>query len=1045
MAGTDLHQIASYTIVEKIKENASSTLYRCESPKRSRSAIFMKVSALPLLTEADQRCFQERARHLKRLAGHRAIASVRDYGLFREPTSGRFYGYLVLHDLPTVSIEDFHQAERCLTPDQILPVLLSIGDALHVAHQRKVVHGNLYPGCILGEPSNVVLDDFALACHNGSLTYDDEPAALPYKAPEHLRGSPLPASDQYALAALVYCWLCGRPPYEGETPRELLSQQERQRLIRPRSLNATISPELEAVLLQALALDPAERFPHVHAFIEACLAAIRGLPNRYQSQEPEKTPPPSLQAQTLSPALVSPAATVPQAPLHDGSATMPRFTTVAPTTSVASDPAYSAPTAVSPTMAQKAVPTAVAWQQDDEKPAEQEEQAKGLLAVVRADLRQGGILSRSLPGYEERPAQIAMAEIVARALEQGRHAILEAATGTGKSLAYLVPIVRSGRVAIISTANKALQEQLFYKDIPFVQQHIKPFEAALVKGMGNYICLDRLENERLGLQFYAHNREFRRLYELTQDPDADFNGDVESLDFPLSPDLRSRIVAERDQCAWSKCPFFFDCYVRQVRLRAERAQIIVVNHTLLLLDAALEGHLLPERDVIVLDEAHHLEEEATRAFTITISPNQIRTLLAQRMLKEHSRLSLQEEAERAWLTTWRRLEQLARHCGPGSRLNLLEPLEEGLHLATVFSQLADSLRQERPRDLPEKESTLYDRLLKRTQNLAEQVRTVFSVNQPERYVYYLERVNQAGQRSSHIEVSAAPLDVTSWLREKLLKTPVLIFTSATLATTGPHPLRPEEKGPHFAYFRQRIGLSYEDMPEVEEHILPLTFDYEQNALLYLPRHLPEPAYGVDEAARRYTEAIAGEMLHLVNASQGRAFLLFSSQRMLDAVYGLLQQSTLPFRLLRQGDWPRSELLRQFKAEPAILFGLKSFWEGVDIPGDALSLVVIDKLPFDPPDDPVHAARVALMKEAGENWFGSYVLPQAVLRLKQGLGRLLRTRDDRGVMAILDSRIYTKSYGRLILNALPPARRTDRLEEVYRFFQNGRPPRSGAHN
>ncbi|GER82347.1 hypothetical protein KTAU_09850 [Thermogemmatispora aurantia] len=1034
MAGLDLHQIDSYTIAEKIKENASGTLYRCQSTKRSRAEIFIKVSALPLLTEADQQLFQERARQLKRLSGNRTIASVRDYGFFSQPASDRLYGYLVLHDLPSKSIEHYFQEQRCLSPDQILPALLSIGDALHVAHQRKVLHGNLYAGCILGEPANAVLTDFALACRDGSLTYDDEPAALPYKAPEHLRGTPSLASDQYALAALVYHWLCGRPPYEGGTASELLSQQERQLLIRPRDLNPSISAELEAVLLQALALDPAERFPHVRAFADACLAAIKGLPHLYPVQERE-SPAERPIIQSPSPALMASPSEISPVAMQRAASALPL-----PTSAV---PAHSAPAAPSRTPAQETAPAGTVLPKG-ERPVEGEE-AEGLLAIVRADLRQGGILSRSLPGYEERPAQIAMAEVVARVLEQERHAILEASTGTGKSLAYLVPIVRSGRVAIISTANKALQEQLFYKDIPFVQQHIKPFEAALVKGMGNYICLDRLENERLGLQLYTKNREFRRLYELTQDPDADFNGDIESLDFPLSADLRSRIVAERDQCAWSKCPFFFDCYVRQMRLRAEQAQIIVVNHTLLLLDAALEGHLLPERDVIVLDEAHHLEEEATRAFTITISPNQIRTLLAQRMLKEHSRLSLQDEAERAWLTTWHRLEQLARSCGSGSRLNLQEPLEEGLQLATVIAQLADSLRQERPRDLPEKESTLYDRLLKRTQNLAEHIRTVFSVNQPERYVYYLERVSQPGQRGNHIEVSAAPLDVTSWLREKLLKTPVLIFTSATLATTGPHPLRPEEKGPHFAYFRQRIGLSYEDMPEVEERILPLTFDYERNALLYLPRHLPEPAYGGGEAVRRYTEAIAGEMLHLVNASQGRAFLLFSSQRMLDAVYELLQTSALPFRLLRQGDWPRNELLRQFKAEPAVLFGLKSFWEGVDIPGETLSLVVIDKLPFDPPDDPVHAARVALMKEAGENWFGSYVLPQAVLRLKQGLGRLLRTREDRGVMAILDSRIYTKSYGRQILNALPPARRTDRLEEVYRFFQNGRQPSLGADN
>ncbi len=467
-----------------------------------------------------------------------------------------------------------------------------------------------------------------------------------------------------------------------------------------------------------------------------------------------------------------------------------------------------------------------------------------------------------------------------------------------------------------------------------------------------------------------------------------------------------------------------------MRVKAQRAQVIVVNHTLLLLDAALDGFLLPERDVIVLDEAHHLEEEATRAFTITISPNSITTLLAQRMLKNYSLLSLQDDANQALINTWQRL-QLVADPGYKGRANLQAPLEEGLKLATVISDLADSLRKQRPKNLPEKEEQLYDKLLKRTQNLAGNIRTVFAVDQPGEFVYYVERVTGSGQRGFQLQVSAAPLEVTEWLKERLFDKCNVICTSATLATIGPNPVMPDEKGPNFAYFRRRTGLDPYERPEVIESILPLSFDYESNALLYLPRDLPAPVYGA--GSDDYTKAIAREMYRLVKVSSGRAFLLFSSKRMLEQAYELMAPH-LDFPLLRQGDMSRIELTRRFREEKgAVLFGLKSFWEGVDIAGDALSLVVIDKLPFDPPDDPVHEARVAQMKAAGENWFGIYVLPQAVLRLKQGLGRLLRTREDRGVMAILDTRLHTKGYGKLVLNALPPARRTASIKEVEHFF------------
>lgn len=601
---------------------------------------------------------------------------------------------------------------------------------------------------------------------------------------------------------------------------------------------------------------------------------------------------------------------------------------------------------------------------------------------------------------------------------------------THNSLAYLVPTIRSGKVAIVSTANKALQEQLYYKDIPFIQKHIKPFEAALVKGVSNYICLDRVEGERTGMQFYTKNRDFSRLLDAINDADENFMGDFETLGFQLPSDIRSRIATDSDQCAWSKCGFFADCYVRQMRERAERAQVIVVNHTLLLLDAAIGGFLLPERDVIILDEAHHLEEEATRSFTITISPTQIQTLLAQRLLKDHSQVNLQDEATRIAQEMWM---QLALVANPGfkGRSNLEAPLEIGLRLAGIISDLTDSLRRHRPKDMPEKETQLYDKLLKRTQNLAEGIRTVFSVSEPDKFVYYVERIEGSAARGFVLQASAAPLNVTTWLKERLFNKCNVICTSATLATVGPNAAKPGDKGPNFSYFRSRVGLEPQTTPNVLERVLPLTFDYETHALLYLPRDLPEPTYGA--GSDDYMKAIAREMYKLVKLSHGRAFLLFSSKRMLDRAYELMSPH-LPYPLLKQGDMTRIELTRRFREEEgSVLFGLKSFWEGVDIAGDALSLVVIDKLPFDPPDDPVHEARVAHMKAAGENWFGTYVLPQAVLRLKQGIGRLLRTRDDRGVMAILDTRLHTKGYGKQVLNALPPARRTNSLRDVERFF------------
>ncbi len=1019
MAHVELEQIGDYSITRLLSTDSSRSIYLGRQPRRKKEVLIQLLHA-PLATAEAREAFITYAQQLRRLK-HRTIIEMQKVDIFQD-AGGRDCGYLVMEYINGETLRQYIPPGSRLAPDEVKRIITPIADALQYAHTLGIVHGNLHPGNIIKSArGEFFLANFALPLP--TINPDEDTSALPYTAPEVLRGAqPTAASDQYALAAIAYEWLCGQPPYVATDRETLLRQQEQAAIAAPRSLNEAISEGVERVLLQALARNLEERFPGVFNFSNAYLRTLMGLPVE-EAQHP---------GTSQRPRPVFSLSTSPQnnhyenreaqavSPLDESNSKEATLQLTTPDSGPKKTGKVS-----------KIIPFPV---------KSQSQRYSSLHEIVTADLEQGGELSKNLPGYEERPAQIEMATLVALSLTDDIPALCEAGTGTGKSLAYLLPIVRSGKVAIISTANKALQEQLFYKDIPFVQQHIQPFEAALVKGMGNYVCLDRLEEERHGMQFYAKNPDFMRLVNLTEDPDAHFNGDFETLGFPLPGDIRSRVFADGDQCAWSKCGYFADCYVNKMRTKAKQAQVIVVNHTLLLLDAALEGFLLPERDVIVIDEAHHLEEEACRAFTVTISPAQVNSLLSQRLLKEHSEQNLQYEVNKAMNETWERLRFIPDLHFKG-RVNLLEPMEEGLHLASAIAKLGDSLRRERPKDMPEKESTLYDKLLKRAQNLADNVRLVFSVERTDKFVYYVERENSSGSRNNYqFQVSAAPLDVTEWLRERLFDKCNIICTSATLATIGASRSSSdsggsstEGKGPNFSYFRRRVGLDHAHYPQVLERILPLAFDYESNALLYIPRHLPEPAYGENRAADEYTTAIAREMYKLVKCSRGRAFLLFSSKRMLDRAFDLMAPH-LDYPLLRQGDMTRIELTRRFREEEgAVLFGLKSFWEGVDIAGDALSLVVIDKLPFEPPDDPVHEARVAQMKAAGENWFGSYVLPQAVLRLKQGLGRLLRTRDDRGVMAILDTRLHTKGYGKQVLNALPPARRTSSIRDVEQFF------------
>ncbi len=1028
-------QIGPFAIIRLLRDSPFETVYLGKQQGRAKNYSTIHVFHTPLATDEEREAFLTRAKSLKKLK-HRNIAETLDYGLLPKDEQPATRGYLVTQYVSEKSIlERFPQGQPGM-PDEVKRALSPIADALQYAHASRIYHHHLHPASILiDESKQFLLTGFSPL---PLLSYANDPDALPYMAPEALQGNPGPASDQYSLGVMVYEWLCGRRPYSAIGRETLLPQQQSEPLPAPRSLNSAISPAVEEVLLKSLALNPGERFPRPLAFSSEYLRALMGFGG------------PSIQTTGASSSKVDTQKT-------DTSKTAADALNRAPTTPRSDEPlSQDVPASPAPFPPSHTIPETefVDEPPDHREPEPAQEEPRpatrrfstssitDLGDTVTRDLQQHGILSKQLDGYEERGAQVEMAQTVARALIEEKHAVIEASTGTGKSLAYLLPIVRSGRGAIISTANKALQEQLFYKDIPFVQKNVQDFEAALVKGVGNYICLDRLFEVREEGSWANKSADFSRLLHVVQEFELTIPGDFEALGFPVPGELLHRVNADRDQCTWNECKYFKQCYVRNMKEKAEMAQVIVVNHTLLLLDAASGGFVLPQREVIIIDEAHHLEEEATRAFTITASQPQVYALLAQKRLQTNSSAELQQEVKAKLILAWDRLASVADP-GAKGRANLRGPLEEGLTLASAIDKLANSLEKEQPHFIVEKENILYNRLINRTRALATSIRAVFSVDKPEKYVYYVERVPLAGRNRniSPLEVSAAPLDVTQWLKKHLFDRTHVISTSATLATIAADSRKSEERGSAFTYFRSRVGLDSATYPDILENMLPLTFDYEHNALLYLPRHLPAPAYGDGEAYLGYMKAMAVEMLNLVRASRGRAFLLFSSRRMLNDVYQefLMRMDTRDhFRLLSQEDrnMTRLELVREFRtAEGAVLFGLKSFWEGVDIAGEALSLVVIDKMPFDPPDDPVQEARVALMKKNGENWFGSYVLPQAVLRLKQGLGRLLRSHEDRGVMAILDTRLHSKSYGKLVINALPPARRVYSVREVERFFED----------
>lgn len=632
----------------------------------------------------------------------------------------------------------------------------------------------------------------------------------------------------------------------------------------------------------------------------------------------------------------------------------------------------------------------------------------------------GGFLERSMiGGYEHRPGQLQMAEAVHDAFAKHHHTVVEAGTGTGKTLAYLLPAICSGRRVVISTATKSLQEQLYQKDVPFLQKHFAPnLKVAVMKGRSNFLCLSKMhaladQPMLKGMEEVDAFRQIREWSKLTE------TGDRAELTFlPDDSELWSRMDARRDTCTGKRCPEFEKCFLTQMQNRAKEADLIIVNHHLFFADLALKqddfGSVLPEYSAVVFDEAHEMEDVASDYFgqqisnfrfeelardadqTMRLTKTGSPTLLRRtQRIREKSRAFFDSFPPRDGRFPFTRPEREAfleqNREGYDALLNALKSME------TEFAALT-----QKPEELT--------RIARRSFEIRQEFSFLFESNE-KNYVYWFERRNKG------VFLAATPIDVSQILREKLFESfDTVILTSATLTVAG-----------RFEFIRQRLGLDH-----AKECALPPEFDYQQQALLYLPQKMPD----VRDAG--FPGKAADEIVQLLEHSQGRAFCLFTSYSQMNDLFERVR-SRVDFPLMLQGTAPRSVLLERFKNTPnAVLFATASFWQGVDVPGEQLSCVIVDRLPFAVPSDPIVAARVRALQEEGRNPFSEFQVPEAVLALKQGFGRLIRAKTDRGVLALLDTRIQRMPYGKIFLESLPRYRRTNDLEDVSRFLSAASP-------
>jgi ATP-dependent DNA helicase DinG len=654
-----------------------------------------------------------------------------------------------------------------------------------------------------------------------------------------------------------------------------------------------------------------------------------------------------------------------------------------------------------------------------------------------------GLIARAHPEYEYRPGQIEMAEAVMRAFEERQHLIVEAGTGTGKTLAYLVPAVAAalgrGARVVISTGTKNLQEQLMEKDIPFLQRVLpRKFTAAYMKGRGNYACLQRIkraENAPVleGLDDVDYFDEVRQWARESQTGDR-----AELTELPEHLSFWRHIDARTETCLGQKCPDYDPCFITRMRQRAQDADIIIVNHHLFFADLALRGgeygQVIPDYGAVIFDEAHQIEDVAAEYFGFQVSSYQIDDLLRDLQMLPINDSAVNKELTRAagrvsrfadnfWLGFKEgRGEEGRAPILPGTFARRKQNGEiEATALGDAYLSLDGALeRMETTLDALRDKPPEVDNLIRRVRELRFALEFIVA-GDDKRYVYWLER------RGRGIFLRASPIDVSALLQDKLFdRVETVVLTSATLASAG-----------RFDFIRRRLGLADTDeqgepnhlADKTNELVAPSSFDYQKQAVLYLPQRMPDPR------SPQWTEAAADEVVRILNVTRGRAFVLSTSVSGMRALYERVA-AQIDYPCFVQGAASKSWLLDRFRATPnAVLFATASFWQGVDVRGEQLSCVIVDKLPFAVPTDPVVAARQRFIEDAGGSSFYEYSVPQAIITLKQGLGRLIRSTTDRGVLSVLDPRLRTAAYGRMFLNSLPPCRITNDLKDVARMFED----------
>ena len=659
------------------------------------------------------------------------------------------------------------------------------------------------------------------------------------------------------------------------------------------------------------------------------------------------------------------------------------------------------------------------------------------------------MLSKTHPAYEFRRGQLQMAQAVEQALEEKRHLIVEAGTGTGKTLAYLLPVIRSSKRVIISTGTKNLQEQLFYKDIPFLEQALFPngdgkLNVCYMKGRNNYLCKKKLydltdQPVLSGLEEIEHYRAIAAWEKTTQTGDR-----AELASLPEASALWHKLDARSDTCLGQKCSAFETCFITEMHRRAMESDIIIVNHHLFFADLAIkqaseyapDAGILPEVGAVIFDEAHELEDVAGSYFGISVSGQRVEdlvrdveaSLIRNKMLSTQVVGALKSLRDRAQIFFSLLPAGEGRFAFENRREFMEENGDEFIALNQALERLGSELQ-----NLPSKSEEVFT-FSRRARELQVQLgflmesedhNTVFWIERrgrgisPQRHgdaetvkgSSEVSRVLAAGGRQS-VYLQATPIDVAPILKNVLFEQmETAVLTSATLAVGG-----------GFEYIKRRLGVE-----RAREVVLPSHYDYPNQALFYVPPDLPDPR------TPQFAAKASDRIRRLLEVTRGRAFVLFTSYAQMNEVYHRLL-GELEYPMLLQGDAPKSAQLEEFRLTPhAVLFATSSFWQGVDVQGEQLSCVIIDRLPFAVPSDPVVAARVKSIDAEGGNAFFQYQVPAAVITLKQGFGRLIRSLHDRGLLTLLDNRILKKAYGRTFVESLPNYRRTTDIREVERFF------------